>query len=229
MKEPGFHLSQLVNVSREGAIAWITLNRPARRNALDDDLLVALDGALAALRDDAGTRVVVLTGAAPVFSAGADTRDPSDRFLRRFSRVLDALEALEPPTIAMVNGHAVGAGWALALACDFRVAADDAQFWLPEADLGIALAVPLAVRFVRVVGPAWTKAIAMEARRYPAREAQALGLVHEVVEGPALAGRVRQRADALAGTPSGPLAEAKARINLLARIGAPEIAPSPTT
>ena len=150
----------MITVSREGAVTWLTLDRPAQRNALNDGLLAGLADALALVRDDAETRVVVLTGAPPAFSAGADMRDASSRFLRRFACVLDAVEALEQPTIAMVNGHAVGAGWALALACDFRVAAADAQFWLPEADLGIALAVPLAVRFVRVAGPAAAKAIA---------------------------------------------------------------------
>ena len=132
-----------VLLTRDGPIATVTLNRPDRRNSLSDEMLTELGAAFAELRDDASTRVVVVTGAPPVFSAGADAghakaATPEERrrlflsrksqFRRLFERSNALLENLEQATIAAVNGHAVGGGWGLALACDFRIAAAEAQF-----------------------------------------------------------------------------------------------------
>jgi enoyl-CoA hydratase/carnithine racemase len=228
-----------VLVSREGPIATVTLNRPERRNSLSDSMLEALLAALQELRDDAGTRVVVVTGAPPVFSAGAHAPlrsgmdvearrrafagGASGRFRRLFERVTDTLERLEQPTIAMINGHAVGGGWGLALACDFRLAAAGAEFWIPEVDLGVPLGVASTARFVRLVGPARAKEIILEGRRYSAEEARVLGLVHRVLAPDALAGAVRDLAERLAAKPFRPLAEAKARIDTIARTGLPAV------
>jgi enoyl-CoA hydratase/carnithine racemase len=161
-----------VTLAREGGVATVTLNRPERRNALSDDLLVRLAALCADVREDERVRVVVLTGAPPVFSAGADAGlrasmslveqreaflSTRTNFLPLFCRVLEALEALPQPTIASINGHAVGGGWALTLACDFRFAAADVRLWIPEVDLGIPLATEMTARFVRFAGPARTK------------------------------------------------------------------------
>ena len=227
-----------VTLGRDGAIATVTLNRPERRNALSDALLTELASAFTELRDDAGVRAVVVTGAGPVFSAGADAglrsgMSPEERrqvfanrksqFRRLFERANTLLEGLEQPTIAMVNGHAVGGGWGLALACDFRIAAAEAQFWIPEVDLGVPLGVGSTARFVRLVGPARAKEIILECRRYSAAEALALGLVTRVVPGAALATTVGEYAALLAAKPFRPLAEAKARINAIARTGIPDV------
>ena len=133
------------------------------------------------------------------------------------------LENLEQVTLAALNGHAIGGGWGLALACDFRWAASEAQFWIPEVELGVPLGVATTTRFVRLVGPARAKEIIMEGRRYSAAEAQALGLLHGVVPGAALLKEVRARAALLAAKPQKPLAEMKARINAIARTGTPEV------
>ena len=153
-----------------------------------------------ALRDDARSRVVIVTGAAPVFSAGAHfpaRRGMSaeerrqvflstpNQFRRLFERVTTLLENLEQATIAMVNGHAIGGGFGLTLACDFRWAAAEAMFAIPEVDLGVPLGVASTTRFVRLVGPARAKEIIMECRRYTAADAHAMGLVHRVVPGDA--------------------------------------------
>jgi enoyl-CoA hydratase/carnithine racemase len=227
-----------VTLGRDGAIATVTLNRPERRNALSDALLTELASAFTELRDDAGVRAVVVTGAGPVFSAGADAglrsgMSPEERrqvfanrksqFRRLFERANTLLEGLEQPTIAMVNGHAVGGGWGLALACDFRIAAAEAQFWIPEVDLGVPLGVGSTARFVRLVGPARAKEIILECRRYSAAEALALGLVTRVVPGVTLSSTVREYAALLAAKPFRPLAEAKARINAIARTGIPDV------
>jgi enoyl-CoA hydratase/carnithine racemase len=145
------------------------------------------------------------------------------QFRRLFERATTLLEGLEQPTIARVNGHAVGGGWGLALACDFRVAAAEAQFWIPEVDLGVPLGVASTARFVRLVGPARAKEIILECRRYSAAEALTLGLVTRVVPGTELAAAVREFAAKLAAKPFRPLAEAKARINAIARTGIPDV------
>jgi enoyl-CoA hydratase/carnithine racemase len=133
------------------------------------------------------------------------------------------LEGLEQITIAMINGHAVGGGWGLTLACDFRWAAAEAEMWIPEVDLGVPLGVASTTRFVRLVGPAVAKEIILECRRYTAPEAAALGLVHRVVPGDLLAKAVMEYAQRMAAKPFKPLAEMKARINAIARTGIPEV------
>ena len=185
-----------VTLVRDGSIATVTLDRPERRNALSDALLTELGTAFAELRDDPSTRVVIVTGAPPVFSAGADagirsSMSPEERrrvfatrksqFRRLFERANTLLEHLEQPTIAAINGHAIGGGFGLTLACDFRWAAAEAELWIPEVDLGVPLGVGSTTRFVRLVGPARAKEIIMEGRRYLASEALALGLVERVL------------------------------------------------
>jgi enoyl-CoA hydratase/carnithine racemase len=227
-----------VRLDRDGPIATVTLNRPDQRNALSDPMLTDLGRAVTELRDDASVRVVIVTGAPPVFSAGADAGLRSSmsaeerrhamatrksQFRRLFERVNSTLEGLEQITVAAINGHAVGGGWGLTLACDFRIAAAEAQLWIPEVDLGVPLGVASTTRFVRLVGPARAKEIIMECRRYTAAEAHAMGLVHRVVPGEQLAAAVREYAEALAAKPFAPLAQVKARINAIARTGIPEV------
>jgi enoyl-CoA hydratase/carnithine racemase len=227
-----------VKVSHEPPIATVTLNRPDRRNSLSDEMLTDLGAAFASLRDDPATKIVVVTGAPPVFSAGADApissrMSPEERraaftsrksqFRRLFERANTLLENLEQITIAMINGHAVGGGWGLTLACDFRWAAAESEMWIPEVDLGVPLGVASTTRFVRLVGPAVAKEIILECRRYTAPEAAALGLVHRVVPGNMLGKAVTEYAHQLAAKPFRPLAEMKARINAIVRAGIPEV------
>ena len=125
-------------VEKAEQIAIITLNRPEKRNPINVEMLQEFESILRDLRDDAGTRVVILTGAGNTFSTGADltvvkgVTDEAERRrlfararryrIRLISRTLGLLENLEQFTIAAVNGYAVGGGWGLALACDFRIA-----------------------------------------------------------------------------------------------------------
>jgi enoyl-CoA hydratase len=227
-----------VRLERKGLIATVTLDRPDRRNSLSDEMLTDLVAAFSALRDDDSTRVVVLTGAAPIFSAGADApfkkgmseeerrrmfTSRKSQFRRLFERANVLLENLEQVTVGAINGHAVGGGWGLALACDFRIAAADAEFWIPEVDLGVPLGVATTTRFVRFVGPTRAKEIIIGGRRYPAAEALALGLVNEVHPRAGLAAAVQTFAERLAAKPIRPMAEMKARINAIARTGIPEV------
>jgi enoyl-CoA hydratase len=231
-------MGENVTVAREGRIRTVTLNRPDRRNSLSDPMLTELGAAFTELRDDPETRVVIVTGAPPVFSAGADAPfkrgmseadrrrmflERTSQFRRLFERANTVLENLEQPTVAAINGHAVGGGWGLTLACDFRLASADAQFWIPEVDLGVPLGVASTTRFVRLVGPARAKEIILTCRRYTAAEAEALGLVHRVVPADTLAKAARELAETLLAKPVRPLAEMKARINAIARTGMPEV------
>jgi enoyl-CoA hydratase len=227
-----------VKLVRAGAIATVMLDRPDRRNSLSDAMLRDLATGFGQLRDDASIKVVILTGAPPAFSAGAhspirSSMSPEERrrvfmetksqFRRLFERVTTLLEGLEQITIAMINGHAVGGGWGLTLACDFRWAASDAELWIPEVDLGVPLGVASTTRFVRLVGPALAKEIILEGRRYGAVEAAGLGLLHRVVPGALLTKAVDEYAQLMAAKPFRPLAEMKARINAIARTGHPEV------
>jgi enoyl-CoA hydratase/carnithine racemase len=227
-----------VLLTRDGPIATVTLNRPERRNSLSDPMLTDLATAVAELRDDPATRVVIVTGAPPVFSAGADAglrssmsaeekrqafAQRKSQFRRLFERGNSLLEGLEQITIAAINGHAVGGGWGLTLACDFRIAAAEAQLWIPEVDLGVPLGVASTTRFVRLVGPARAKEIILDCRRFSAEEARQWGLVHKVVPGTDLAKAAREYAEFMAAKPFRALAEMKARINAIARTGIPEV------
>jgi enoyl-CoA hydratase/carnithine racemase len=227
-----------VVLERKGPIATVTLSRPDRRNSLSDEMLTDLVAAFAALRDDDSTRVVIVTGAPPIFSAGADApfkkgmseeerrrmfTARKSQFRRLFERANVLLENLEQVTVGAINGHAVGGGWGLALACDFRLAAAEAEFWIPEVDLGVPLGVASTTRFVRFVGPVRAKEIIIGGRRYSASEALALGLVNEVHPGARLAEAARAYAERLAAKPFRPMAEMKARINAIARVGIPEV------
>src|SRR5215468_764340 len=205
-----------VLLERKGLIATVTLNRPDRRNSLSDEMLGELIEAFGTLRDDAASRVVIVTGAPPVFSAGAHFparsgmsaeerrqvfRSTPNQFRRLFERVTTLLENLEQATIAMINGHAVGGGFGLTLACDFRFASADAALWIPEVDLGVPLGVASTTRFVRLVGPARAKEIIMGCRRYSAAEAQTMGLVNEAVPAASLEATVRDYAALLTRKP----------------------------
>lgn len=228
-----------VTFERQGWIATLTLNCPDRRNSLSDPLLEDLITAFTQLRDDPASRVVILTGADPVFSAGADatgiraSMTPEERrrvfgarktqFRRLFDRATTLLEDLEQITIAALNGHAIGGGWGLVLACDFRIAAESALFWIPEVELGVPLGVASTTRFIRLVGEARTKEIILSGRRYSAAEAKAMGIVHQVVPRAELTKAVREYAEMLAAKPFRPLTQVKANINAIARASIPPV------
>jgi enoyl-CoA hydratase len=231
-------MGENVLLERDGVIATVTLNRPDRRNSLSDPMLTELGAAFAELRDDLSTRVVIVTGAPPVFSAGADAGLKSSmsaeerrqafagrksQFRRLFERANTVLENLEQTTIAAINGHAVGGGWGLTLACDFRIVSADAQLWIPEVDLGVPLGVASTTRFVRLVGPARAKEIIMDCRRFSPEEARQWGLVHKIVPAADVVKAARQYAEFMAAKPFKALAEMKARINAIARAGIPEV------
>jgi enoyl-CoA hydratase/carnithine racemase len=184
-------------VERDGAVLRVWLDRPERRNALDTATLEALAELYQGLQRDFQTRVVVLGGRGPSFCAGADRRRPpgSERMAassgasereRRYAaqigwRACRAIEESEVVTLARVHGHAVGGGVALALACDFRIAAQGSLFHLPEVDLGLPLTWGATPRLIAEIGAARARELILICDRVDARTAERWGLVHRVV------------------------------------------------
>ncbi|HVL98136.1 MAG TPA: enoyl-CoA hydratase-related protein [Egibacteraceae bacterium] len=177
-------------VDRDGrGVATVTMNRPEVRNAFDDGLVAALLAAADALAADDAVRVVVLTGAGGVFSAGADlgwmraTRGYShaDNLAdaKRLAAMLRALHDLPKPLVGRVNGAALGGGVGLVAVCDVALTVADATFGLPEVVLGLAPAV-VSPYVVRKVGPSFARAAFVTGARFGAERARQVGLVHEV-------------------------------------------------
>jgi methylglutaconyl-CoA hydratase len=178
-------------VTRRGdGVARVTMSRVDVFNAFDEAMIAELDAAFAELADDAAVRVVVLAGDGRHFSAGADlqwmqrasqaTQEWNLQDARRFAAMLARIESCPKPTIARVQGAALGGGVGLACACDIAVAADDASFSVSEARFGI-LPSAIAPYLVNAVGKRHAKRLALTAARIGADEAQAIGLVQQVV------------------------------------------------
>jgi enoyl-CoA hydratase len=177
-----------IEVTREGAVATVTMNRPEALNAFDSAQLDALLAAFAGLRDEAGVRCVILTGAGEKsFAAGADIKEMVDldeqggyAFGARGHAAAKAIEALPQPVIAAVNGYAFGGGCELALACDIRICSENAVFAQPEVGLGIPPGWGGSQRLPRVVGPGMAAELILTGRRVKADEALRIGLVNAV-------------------------------------------------
>jgi len=173
--------------------AWLA--RPQKRNPLDGRTLEEIEHLFTSLERDFETRVVVLGGRGPSFCGGADRGNPpgasslgpaaGDREKRFASqiglRATRAVERCAAVTIARIQGHAVGGGLALAAACDFRIAAETAELWLPEVDLGIPLTWGATPRLIHEVGAARARQLVLLCDRVSGREAREWGLVHQAV------------------------------------------------
>lgn len=197
----------LVQVRREGGVAVLTLNRPAKLNALSTALEEALDGALRSV-EVRSAGAVVLEGAGRAFSAGADVHEMREQtpaailaYYRETGEVYERLAALPMPTVAAVHGYCLGGGFELALACDFRVADETAVFGLPEVGIGIVPSSGGTHRLVRLVGVARAKELLLLRDRFDAQDAERWGLVTLVVPEGSATGRAVEIAGELTALP----------------------------
>jgi enoyl-CoA hydratase len=180
---------QNLTVDVRDQVAFVTVNRPEKLNALDDRTVEELDQAFAALGADPAVRAVVLTGAGEkAFVAGADigelaTQSPVDGKERsvRGQRVLDRIERLGKPVVAAVNGFALGGGCELAMACHVRIASENAKLGTPEVKLGIMCGYAGTQRLPRLVGKGRALEMLLTGEMVDAQEAFRIGLVNRVV------------------------------------------------
>jgi enoyl-CoA hydratase/carnithine racemase len=182
----------LVVRSNDGPVATVSLNRPGCRNALDRQTLVSLAQALSELRTDSGARVVVLTGEGTGFCAGVDISpdaqrafydhpQPIERLYQEHGQsIVRTLQMLPQVTVARVNGPAIGWGACLATSCDFRVAAKNAFFRIPEIGLGMYYDVGCLYGLIALIGGAEAKRMTMLGGDIDAGEALRIGLVDSV-------------------------------------------------
>ena len=186
-------------------VAYVTLNRPDALNALSFQMRAELAQAFEACAADDAVRAVVLAGAGRAFCAGVDLRDgsfeesPIESVEVRVRGDFRAkLVGMGKPTVAAVQGFALGGGCELALCCDFRIAADDAQFGLPEINLGSIPAGGATQRLPRLIGTTRALELLMTGDRLPADEAYRLGLLNRVVARDELAGAASELAERVA-------------------------------
>ncbi|MCF8144814.1 MAG: enoyl-CoA hydratase/isomerase family protein [Deltaproteobacteria bacterium] len=217
---PAIEEENPVTYHREDFIGFITLNRPAKRNALNPVVWNALDKAIGAAEKDGEARVILLTGKGKSFCAGLDlspenellsvvgqTPDAAQKvwFFKEIRKVQDIhtrLEQLTRPTIALIHSHCLGAGLELVLCCDIRLCTQDTLFAFPEAKLGFITDVGGLQRLPRVVGKGHAREIAFRGHRFDARRAQAIQLVNDVFpDKEALDIKGKEMAQEIAGNP----------------------------
>jgi len=204
-------LTEPVRSERRGAVALLTLSRPDVLNALDAAMLESLGARLRELSGEPGVRALVVTGEGRAFCAGADVQAMSrlrpleaEAFSRLGHRSLGALEDLPVPSVAAVNGFALGGGCELALACDFVYASTRARFGQPEVKLGLIPGFGGTTRLVRRVGLAWAKELVLSGEPIPAELAREIGLVNRIFEPEALLPKALEAAEVIAAR--GPVA-----------------------
>ena len=185
-------MSDLILARRTGAVFEVILNRPKERNAISDEMMEAISAAFdrAEREFSLGARVVVVRAAGRVFSSGIDLnqfRAPDDSlrenlfpFTARYQAIFEKIERCSLPVICVMQGYCLGMALELALACDFRIAAERTKLGLPESRLGIIPDVGGTVRLVKLIGPSRAKDLIMTGRNIDLTQALEWGLVNAV-------------------------------------------------
>lgn len=178
----------LVQLQRQDGVAWLVLNRPQQRNAIDLDMARALLARCQALADDSSVRTVVIRGAGASFGAGGDLAamraDPpviAGQLIDTLHEAVQILASLDAPVIASLHGAVAGGSLALAMACDLAIAADDTRFKLAYINLGASCDLSTSWHLPRLVGLRNAMALALLGEGFSAAEALRLGLVNQVV------------------------------------------------
>ena len=198
--------TKTILMEREGRVAILTVNRPDKLNALNDQVREDMLAALAEIETDDSIGVVVLTGAGEKsFIAGADIgefagRSPFDqRHAMRSPRIFDIMSSFPKPVIAMINGFCLGGGCELAMSCDIRIASEKARFGQPEINLGLIPGGGGTQRLPRLVGLGNALRLILSGDMIGAAEAQAIGLVEVVVPHEELRAKTLELANKIAG------------------------------
>ena len=211
----GTTASEVVMSAVERGVAWARLNRPERRNAIDGELLRALEATVRQAERDPEVRVLVLTGEGSAFCAGADVREFAERGGQvagsrdAYTSLLTRLRTMPKPTIAAIRGAAAGIGASIACCCDLRYAATDAFFREAFVDIGLTVDGGVSWALPRLIGAGRAFEMFFTGRRVGAEEAERWGLVNHVVAPEVLEPTVRELAEALARGPAMALAAMK--------------------
>ncbi len=199
-------MAETILEEREGRVAILTVNRPDKLNALNDQVRTDMLAALAGLETDDGIGVIVITGAGEKsFIAGADIgefagRTPFDqRHAMRSPRIFDIMSAYPKPVIAMINGFCLGGGCELAISCDIRIASEKARFGQPEINLGLIPGGGGTQRLSRLVGLGHAMRLILSGDMIGAAEAREIGLVEMVTPHEELRARTLDLAARIAG------------------------------
>jgi methylglutaconyl-CoA hydratase len=202
---------QTLEIEQRGAAAWVWMNRPAVHNALNEEMIRALAEEFRSLGEDPAVRVIVLSGRGKSFSAGADVESmkrqgaasPVENLAsaREIAEMFHAIAACPRPTLARVNGAAIGGGLGLVSVCDIAIASSAAVFAASEVRLGLIPAT-IGPYVVQAIGARWARNLFQTGERIAATQAEKIGLVHETAESDALDAKVDAViANLLAGAP----------------------------
>jgi enoyl-CoA hydratase len=179
---------ECIMYEKQAGIATVKLNRPKVLNAMNKQLWLDFQAALEDVKDDPEIRVLIITGEGRAFSTGADLKDSKDRTIEQYRDYLGELQEasrkiirFEKPTIAAINGYALGSGYELALACDIRIAADEAKIGSPEARVTSSVTGG-AMRLVQeLIGPGKARELLFTSEYIDGKEAERIGLVNKSV------------------------------------------------
>lgn len=212
--------------NRDPGIRIVSVNRPEALNALNTQTLGELRDCLREAAQDFSVRVLILTGVGEkAFIAGADIQEMKDKtiteaveFARLGHEVAKLLELMPKPTIAAVNGYALGGGAEMAIACDFIVASDRAVFGLPEVSLGVIPGFGATIRLSKVVGDPLAKELIYTGRRVKADEAKQIGLANHVYPAEVFMAKVLELAEQISRNSAKAITRAKALLNELSEV-----------
>ena len=216
---------EYLSLHRENRVLEVTFRSPNKVNSLNNAMMRELTRLAQDLQFDSELNVIILTGAQDIFSAGMDLNDPEAanagnltvaqrrQLVKVGPAMCAAWEALEPVTIVAIEGWCIGGGTALAVACDWRVAADNASFYVPELKLGMNMSWQSVPRFTHLIGPAKTKQLLILAEPLDAATAERWGLLDYVCAPGQALSRARELAAQVAAMPPVPVRMAKRAIN----------------
>jgi len=216
-----FNSLETIKVNIDAGVAKVTLNRPDRLNAINLKMLEEIKQLVELVEKSNEVRVVVITGGGKYFSAGADIVEVSTietnleafEYMRNIQLVFNSLTKLPKPVLAAVNGLALGGGCEMALACDLRIASENATFGVPEIDIGVLPGGGGTQRLPRLLGICKAKEMLYTGRRITAKEAYDMGMINKVVQIGELQQEVDSWAKEIAAKPSLALKEAKHLVN----------------